>query len=644
MNLTFDELKTAGALPSPTGVAFEIIQLCQDENPSIEALTEVVMEDPVMTARILKLANTAANQLSERPIIAIKDAILKLGIRTLRSLALTFSVLDSQRSGTCLAFDYDLFWSSSLLRAVIVRTVCMLDEQRAGLHGHASDFMISAEEAFTIGLIAEIGRLVLAQTYPVQYSACLDGKQNDLLSQEQTTFSIDHDEITLALMKEWGLPSFVIDAMQIVQNANSVFEYGNSSGTEKFAAQLQLAAILAGNHNLDASVLRMHSLKKALFIDNLLLHDIKNRAFQDWHEWGRFLNMTTRNIADTPIINLANHAEQEPAALKILLVDDDRIQLHFLQTFLVKQGYQVSLAENAEQALKLLLINKPDIIVCDFKMAPIDGMKFCQMVKKHPSTQSVYFILITTDHDESVMSSAFDNGANDFILKPLKGAEIAARIRGAQISINMQRHFFLEREMLRRQAYDLASANRHQRKLALTDHLTNLPNRRYATNRLDEQWSIFIRHQRCFALSILDLDHFKTINDQFGHAVGDQVLMHFAEVLRNSIRTCDLACRMGGEEFLVITPDADEDSIYGLIERIRLEVELNQPEHLRLLTQLTVSIGAALADQGLDRTGWQNTLERADEALYQAKAAGRNTVRIHGQPKQAESGRAPYSA
>ena len=636
MNLTFDELKAAGALPSPTGVAFEIIQLCQDENASIEALTEVLMVDPAMTGRILKLANTAANRISERPIIAVKDAILKLGFRTLRSLALTFSVLDSQRNGSCLAFDYDLFWSSSLLRAVTVRTLCLVNEQRTGQFGMASESAITADEAFTIGLIAEIGRLVLAQTYPVEYSACLDGKQNDLLTREQSAFSIDHDEITLALMEEWGLPSFVIDAMQIVQNSNSVFEYGNLSEAEKFAAQLQLAAILAGNHNLDASVLRMHSLKKALFIDNRLLHDIKNNAFQGWQEWGRFLNIATREMAYSPINSAANEVEQEPGAMKILLVDDDRIQLHFLQTFLVKQGYQVSLAENAEQALKLLLIDRPDIVVCDFKMAPIDGMKFCQMVKKHPSTQSVYFILITADHDVSVMSSAFENGANDFILKPLKGAEFAARIRGAQLSINVQRHFFLEREMLRRQAYDLASANRHQRKLALTDHLTNLPNRRYATNRLDEQWSIFIRHQRSFALSILDLDHFKAINDQFGHAIGDQVLMHFAEILRNSIRTCDLACRMGGEEFLVITPDADEDNIFGLVERIRLEVELNQPEHLRLLSQVTVSIGAALADQGLDSTGWQKTLERADEALYQAKAAGRNTVKIHGQSRQAE--------
>ncbi len=636
MNLTFDELKAAGALPSPTGVAFEIIRLCQDENASIEVLSNVLMVDPAMTGRILKLANTAANRLSERPIIAVKEAILKLGIRTLKSLALTFSVLDSQRSGSCLAFDYDLFWSSSLLRAVTVRTLCILDEQRAGLRGQASDFMISPEEAFTIGLIAEIGRLVLAQTYPVEYSACLDGKQNDLLSREQTAFSIDHDEITLALMEEWGLPRFVIDAMQIVQNSNSVFEYGHLSGAEKFAAQLQLAAILAGNHNLDASVLRMHSLKKALYIGNLEMHDIKNSAFQDWHEWGRFLNIATRDIVDTRINDTANDAEQEHSALKILLVDDDRIQLHFLQTFLVKQGYLVSLAETAEQALKTLLIARPDIIVCDFKMAPVDGMKFCQMVKKHPSTQTVYFILMTADHDESVMSSAFDNGANDFILKPLKGAEFAARIRGARLSINVQRHFFQEREMLRRQAYDLASANRHQRKLALTDYLTNLPNRRYATNRLDEQWSIYLRHQRSFALSILDLDHFKRINDQFGHAVGDQVLMHFADVLRNAIRTCDLACRMGGEEFLVITPDADEDSIYGLVERIRLEVELNQPEHLRLSSIVTVSIGAALADQVLDSTGWQNTLERADEALYQAKAAGRNTVKIHRQPPQAE--------
>ena len=164
--------------------------------------------------------------------------------------------------------------------------------------------------------------------------------------------------------------------------------------------------------------------------------------------------------------------------------------------------------------------------------------------------------------------------------------------------------------------------------LAITDTLTGLSNRRDAVTRLDQEWATFKRYGRPFSLLSLDLDKFKQINDSFGHATGDQVLIHFANVLRQSIRRCDSAYRMGGEEFLIILPNTDYSTIAMLAERIRDTVEKNQPEQLHLARLVTVSIGGATVQLSFDEKGWEDTMGRSDRALYHAKATGRNIFKI----------------
>jgi diguanylate cyclase (GGDEF)-like protein len=256
-------------------------------------------------------------------------------------------------------------------------------------------------------------------------------------------------------------------------------------------------------------------------------------------------------------------------------------------------------------------------------MKPMDGLSLTRAIKVSQETKSIYVILVTADKDHQTMSAAFDAGVNDFISKPIHHDELNARILGARRTLSQHRQEGQEREEIRRQAFDLASEKRRIERTAATDPLTDLPNRRYASSRLNQEWATFGRYNRPLGILSLDLDQFKQINDNFGHDVGDKVLQHFARVLSQSIRSEDTACRMGGEEFIVIAPNTDLTTMRSLCERIRVRVEKQQPAELKLPRLVTVSIGATVADLDQDES-WQNTLKRSDRALYEAKAAGRN--------------------
>ncbi len=618
MNIIFEELKASGNLPSPSGVAKEIMRLTQNSNVTIEELVHQVKVDPALTGQLLKIANSAFSGRSE-PVIAVKDAVIRLGSKILSRLALSLSVLDSNRMGRCAAFDYDSFWSTSLLRGLAMQAISV--HQRT----------IAPEEAFTVGLISEIGRLALAQIYPLEYSHCLESDSENLLIHEQIAFAIDHNKITLAILEDWGLPETVIDAVQIFQQFDPQTCFHNHP-SEKLAAQLQLASLLADDQNLNLNFLSIQSLLNRFDINSLQFNVLKKQLLSDWYEWGELLSIpvskTQESVKENDQLQTITLAHNEKSGLSILLIEDDRIQLEILSSYLSNQGHHITTAQNGEQALKSLLTSTPQIIITDYKMAPMDGLTLCKTLRANSQTQHIYLILITADKDMTTMTEAFAVGANDFIRKPITHNELNARILGAQRTIHLQTENNIRQKGIQRLAFDLAATKRRLEMVAATDQLTSLPNRRHAITILTQEWQKYRRHNRPLSLLSLDLDLFKQINDNFGHATGDMVLIHFANILRQSIRAGDTACRIGGEEFLVILPDTDLQTLRILSERIRNMVENNQPEQLYLSRLVTVSIGAAVADLKVDENGWENTLNRSDQALYSAKTSGRNRVKI----------------
>ncbi|NOU14300.1 MAG: GGDEF domain-containing protein, partial [Methylococcaceae bacterium] len=213
-----------------------------------------------------------------------------------------------------------------------------------------------------------------------------------------------------------------------------------------------------------------------------------------------------------------------------------------------------------------------------------------------------------------------------YVTKPINLKILLARIRAGQRIVLLQNEVEKEKHEIQQFTADLSLANRRLEMMANTDILTGLPNRRYALTRLEQEWETALRFNRPISLLILDLDHFKSVNDSHGHDAGDIVLSHAAKLMKAAARTSDVVCRLGGEEFLVIATNTDGATAVLLAERIRSAIQTYQPKNIPLAKPVTVSIGVAGAFG--KKPGWSELIKLADQALYKAKANGRNLVQL----------------
>ena len=261
-------------------------------------------------------------------------------------------------------------------------------------------------------------------------------------------------------------------------------------------------------------------------------------------------------------------------------------------------------------------------------MTPVNGIEICQQIRDRTDIGWPYIIFVTASTDMEVLAQAFNAGANDFIYKPVNAIELSARLISAKHTINIIDAQYTEAQNIKKYAFELESTATALQKQVITDPLTNLFNRRYSENILKQEWNSYLVTNISFAILSLDLDHFKIINDTYGHDIGDEVLIHFSDLIKKSIRANDVACRIGGEEFIVISPNCDKITIKVLGDRIQQTVEDNQPLHLQLSHDITVSIGGAISENNIDND-WHNTLKRSDIAMYNAKNTGRNKFILH---------------
>jgi diguanylate cyclase (GGDEF)-like protein len=310
--------------------------------------------------------------------------------------------------------------------------------------------------------------------------------------------------------------------------------------------------------------------------------------------------------------------------LDVLLVDDDPMMLSRLTKQLANSGHRVQVCSDGESALKHVIEQNVQLMITDWRMKPMDGVQLCKALRASAIGKNIYIIMLTVTENEEALVEAFDAGIDDYVIKPVSLRVLLARIRAGQRIINLQQELLTERKELERSTAELAKVNRRLQHLAHTDLLTALPNRRYALMRLEQEWSATQRFNRPLSVLMLDLDHFKLINDSAGHDVGDQVLAHTAKIMRETIRTNDVACRLGGEEFLIIAPNTDSAAALLLAERIRQTTEARQFSHVTLSRPVTVSIGVSSSTDC--KSGWGELVKMADRAVYQAKEKGRNRV------------------
>ncbi len=304
-------------------------------------------------------------------------------------------------------------------------------------------------------------------------------------------------------------------------------------------------------------------------------------------------------------------SSQAVMPLRVIVAEDDASSRHLLQYFLKQWGFDSSVASDGTQAWDLLQSKDvPTIAIFDWVMPGLEGVELCRKVRRLSRQHYTYVLLLTSKTAKQDVIEGLGAGADDYVSKPFNPKELQARLLVAQRIITFQEQLIATREELRIQATH--------------DFLTQLLNRAGIMEALAQELNRSDRSQGVFSVVMADIDHFKQINDTYGHAAGDLVLREAAARIKASLRSYDLAGRYGGEEFLVIVPDCDEAAALHVAEKMRKAV-CSTPIQI-LGTDRNISISLGVSTRSVE-TSADALLCAADTALYQAKSSGRNCVR-----------------
>jgi len=289
--------------------------------------------------------------------------------------------------------------------------------------------------------------------------------------------------------------------------------------------------------------------------------------------------------------------------MKILIIDDSADALAVAKARLAHEGHEILCADGGREGLQTAGRENPDLVLLDVDMPDMTGFEVCRRLKEDAATCSIPVIFLSGSGGTDDKVRGLDLGAVDFVTKPFDTFELRARVRAALRTKHLQ---------------DLL------RDYALIDPLTELPNRRALDERLQQEWARLLRHGGGLSAIMADLDHFKEVNDQFGHPAGDEVLRQVAQRLTGGCRESDMAARYGGEEFVVVAPETSPQAAVDFADRLRMSI-CSRPLQVHGKTLgITASFGVA-GHEGLKAP--EEMIQAADEALYRAKSAGRNCVR-----------------
>lgn len=312
------------------------------------------------------------------------------------------------------------------------------------------------------------------------------------------------------------------------------------------------------------------------------------------------------------------NVQSDHATASVLIVDDSRAMRRIIRSALESAGlfHHYFEAADGEEALRIAASELPDMILCDLDMPVLDGFGFLRRFRAVPSNRGAFVLMLSGSGDTEKKVEGFALGANDYIVKPCHPAEVCARVSNYLKLKHLQ-------SQLEEKNGELQRKNRELAVLATTDSMTGAYNRRYFVSHVEGEIARSRQHGASGSIFILDVDHFKRVNDTLGHALGDAVLIGVANVVRSTVRATDVFARFGGEEFVVWSPCAQVGGGADLAERIRVAVAaMTLPG---LPWSVTVSIGLADMNPRVQES-LDTIIKRADTALYEAKRGGRNRV------------------
>jgi diguanylate cyclase (GGDEF)-like protein len=301
----------------------------------------------------------------------------------------------------------------------------------------------------------------------------------------------------------------------------------------------------------------------------------------------------------------------------ILVVDDDADTIATISTWLKGKDYQVVTAATGAEALERAREHRPDVALLDVTLPDITGIEVAKALQADASTAGIALVFITGRRESRIRAACFDAGAEDYVTKPFDFIEVETRLRAVLRKKDL-------RDELQRANRALRRANKALKKLLITDEKTKLHNYRFFKERIGEEFKRAARYDNPLSCIMIDLDHFKDINDTLGHHIGDRVLEEFGRVLTDQARETDLVIRYGGEEFIILLPHTVALRAATVAERIRRATSSRTFTADKAPLKLTVSCGVATYPDNPHIKDEEDLVRVADEALYVAKNGGRN--------------------
>lgn len=300
--------------------------------------------------------------------------------------------------------------------------------------------------------------------------------------------------------------------------------------------------------------------------------------------------------------------------MRVLVAEDDPITRKLLQAHLTKWGHEVVACSDGKEAWDALNAdNSPKLAILDWMMPGMDGVTICREIRTQERQSYIYVILLTAKTKKEDVIEGLEAGADDYIAKPFDAHELKVRVRAGSRIIRLQE--------------DLMSALAASEYQASHDALTGLLNRKAILELLKKEILRADRQTAPLGVIIADLDHFKRINDSYGHLAGDVVLKEVAAIMLRSVRPYDSVGRYGGEEFLIVCPSCDAECAHGIAERLRCLLSETPLVTTEGVFNMTMSFGvASVKCEGADA---DSIVRMADHALYEAKESGRNRVQLH---------------
>lgn len=299
---------------------------------------------------------------------------------------------------------------------------------------------------------------------------------------------------------------------------------------------------------------------------------------------------------------------------RILIVDDNTMIRAEIKAVLMKDGIFSHFMEAADglTAFKMIMEQPPDVVLCDLVMPGFDGLKFLGLKASRKELEQIPVIILTAEDDLDRKAEILERGASDYVTKPFHEKELLARVR-----IHTKLKLLQD---------ELREKNAQLEELSVTDALTGLANRRHLMTKLEQEVQRARRYKTPLSVVMIDIDHFKLVNDTYGHAMGDEVLRNIGKLLKAGVRTTDLAARYGGEELTLVLPHTDLAAALVVADTLRQKFAEQDHTLDGVTIRKTASMGVAARDGQGEVPDAEDLLKHADDALYRAKEGGRNRV------------------